>query len=122
MVVNIEDVKKDDEDLDEFEEIEDELKEEKKEDDKKINWKKILPYVGVGVIFYFIGKRNSRFKVAHRYTFRLPNNWNNKDLKAINEYVDAMNKYYVDNHLVLCYDKKKKNCFYMDKVSVIDDE
>lgn len=111
-IVNIEDVKKDDEDLDEFEELEKEIEDEKEEKTTiKINWKKILPYVGVGLLGYLIGKKNRRFIFkSGDYNINLPNidNWDDRQKMAINDFISALNNGFAENAIVICVDRKRK--------------
>ncbi len=101
-------IKEDDENLDEFEELEKEIEDEKKEDDKKINWKKILPYVGVWIIGYIIGKKNTRYVPIKRLDFGKISNLTNEELNGINKYIYNLNYTFGENAIVLCKDKKKK--------------
>ena len=111
-IVSIEEGKAiDDKDLDEFEKLEEELEEEKKEEKTKINWKKILPFVGVGLLGYLIGKKNRRFIFKNDgYSINLPNidNWDDRQKMAINDYISALNDGFAENAIVLCVDKKRK--------------
>ena len=114
-IVSIEEGKaNDDKDLDEFEKIEEELEEVKKEDDEKtkINWKKILPFVGVGLLGYLIGKRNRRFifknDVRVPISYSIGDDWSEDQRSAVNTYISALNDGLFDNAIVLGVDKKRK--------------
>ena len=125
-------IKEDDEDLDGFEEQFDELFEEtyerekenvkeavrqtikekaKKEEENKINWKKILPYVGVGVVCFLLGKKRQRFvPIKKGIEFVIPGseNWSHDEYRVIEKYINARNEAMLNNNIVVCTDKKKK--------------
>ena len=114
-IVNIEEELKkneDDKDLDEFEKLEDELEEEKEKEDEtvvKINWKKILPYVGVGLIGYILGKRRSRYVPINHIEFERMDDFSKEELDGIFKYNKNLNRVFMENSIILCRDKKRKN-------------
>lgn len=119
-IVSIEEGKvNDDKDLDEFEKIEEKKEEVKKEEKTKINWKKILPFVGVGLLGYLIGKRNRRFIFSNSgYNINLPNidNWDDRQKMAINDYISALNDGFAENAIVIGVDRKRKSAAKLRRI------
>ena len=120
-IVNIEEGKlNDDKDLDEFEKIEEELEEEKKEEKTKINWKKILPFVGVGLLGYLIGKRNRRFIFKNNVSVTSPypigDDWSEDQRSAVNNYISALNDGFAENAIVVCVDRKRKSAAKLRRI------
>ena len=114
-------IKEDDKDLDTFDnnEEEEDDKEETKEENK-INWKKILPYVAVAIIFYMLGKRNERFVPISTLKYKIPDSkyWNEDQIEAVAHYINAYEKAVNDGKIVLCKDKKynKKDFYSMNTI------
>lgn len=110
----MEDTIKEDKDIDQFDDIYEEGEETKKEDPKKSDLKKIALYFGLLTLGFIIGRGRKRYipvtsKDNIHFTIPRSNEWTYDQKRATLETIEALNRLTINNRLVICKDRRKKN-------------